>query len=141
MSRTHAFGSDPGDVGNQGVIVQPPIPGLNPLDRIARSLESIEGKYVGSDDFNPQTYTLAIGESRTIDLSQQPCNGWVICVFQGVLNLWLGSFSGVNAGLPHFQYPAGQGPVYLPCPPAGRIFTFAPDVAGGVAFSFTPCYV
>lgn len=141
MARTQAFGSDPGGIGDQGIIVPPPLPGLNPLDRIARSLENIEDKYIGSDDFNPQTFTIPVGETRTQDLSQQEINGWIVNVFQGVLNVWLGSYGGLTVGLPHYEYQPGQGPVYIPRARGGCIFTFAPTVAGAVAFSFTPCYL
>lgn len=139
--RTYGFGSDPGGVGDQGVIVEKPIPGLDVNERIARSLEQIEDKYVGSDDFNPETYTIAVGEGIRRDLTQQETNGWIICVFQGTLNMWIGSYSGVQGMLPHYQYPAGQGPVYIPAARGGRIYTFQPTAAGAVAFSFTPCYV
>ncbi len=141
MARTSAFGADPGGIGDQGQIITPPIPGLDPLDRIARSLANIEDKYIGPGDFNPQTFTLAVGETKTLDLSQQETNGWILNVFQGTLNVWLGSYGGLTVGLPHFQYPPGVGPVQLSAPPSGRIFTFGPTAGGAVAFSFTPCYV
>lgn len=141
MARATAFGSDPSGIGDQGQIITPPIPGLDNLERIARSLEEIQHKYIGPGDFNPQTFTLAIGETKLLDLSQQLTNGWIVNVFQGTLNVWLGSFSGLTVGLPHYQYPSGIGPVQLAAPPGGRIFTFGPTAAGSVAFSFTPCYI
>lgn len=141
MARATAFGSDPGNAGDQGQITKPPIPGLDPLERIARSLEEIQSKYIGSDDFNPQVFTVAVGANVRQDLSLQPLNGWIINVFQGTLNVWIGSYSGLDGGLPHFQYPPGQGPVYIPAARGGRIFTFTPTAAGAVAFSFTPCYL
>lgn len=141
MARATAFGSDPGGVGDQAQIIKPPIPGLDVMERIARALEEIERKYIGNDDFNPEVSTLAVGETKTKDLSQQPTNGWIINVFQGTLNLWLGSYGGLTVGLPHYQYPPGMGPVYIPASRGGRIFTFGPTAAGAVAFSFTPCYL
>lgn len=140
MSRTIGFGADPGDVGNQGVIVEPPIPGLDPLKQIARDIGLIREKYVAPDTLQPIPLQLNAGARQKIDLTVIRHNSWILSVFVGTVDLWFGDFVSGTGDPPHIQVPAGS-TVQIQMPDSGRAYTVGATAAGVASFCFTPLTV
>lgn len=140
-TRSNAFGSDPTGSGiDQGQIVDPPIPGLDPLKQIARDIAKITYKYVAPETLQPLPFTLIASERKKIDLSIVRHNSFVISVFVGTVDFWIGDFVSGRGDPPHIQVPAGS-TIQIQMPDGGRIYTVGATAAGTAAFCFIPLTV
>lgn len=137
MSRTQGFGADPGGVGDQGTIVEPPIPGLDPLKQIARDIAKITDKYVCPETLQPVPLQLLASARSKIDLTSIRHNSFILSVFVGTVDLWFGDFVSGTGDPSHVQAPAGS-TLQLQMPDGGRCYTVGATAAGTASFCFTP---
>lgn len=137
MSRTIGWGADPGGVGDQGVIVEPPIPGLDPLKQIARDIALVRDKYVAPDTLQPVPFQLNAGTRAKLDLTSIRHNSWILSVFVGTVDFWFGDFASGTGDPPHIQVAAG-GTIQMQMPDGGRCYTMGATAAGVASFCFTP---
>lgn len=140
MGRTVGFGADPGGVGDQGIIVDPPIPGLDPLKQIARDIARLTDKYVAPDTLQPIPFQFTASQRGKIDLTSIRHNNFILSVFIGTVDLWFGDFTSSVGDLPHIQVPAGS-TIQIQMPDGGRAYTVGATAAGAATFTFTPLTV
>ncbi len=134
MARSPGFGAVPGSVGDQGIAPGAPVS----VETMARDIRAIRERYVVPTLYNPISVNIAAANLTSYeDLSAAPFNAVLINVTTGVLDLFLGEFSGVTSST---QAPITVGtgiPVVVPVPYQGYKLVFRAN-GGAVAAVVTP---